>query len=130
MKLLNIINEQQDYITNEKKFVVNNKNNKFLLYLDNVLVSKSGFNIEQPDQWFDQKYLSLFNIKTAVNYRGKGLAKYLLYQIFDYTKTKLNIHIITLIVYKNNNNALNLYLNCGFELFMEYDDSYSLIKKL
>jgi len=38
-------------------------------------------------------------------------------------------------VYKNNNTALNLYFNCGFEIYKNYDDEdddpyFTLIKKL
>ena len=115
-------------VTTEKRFVINN--NKFQLFLDNILVSETDFSIEQPDEWFDEKYATIFDLKTFKNFRGKGFAKYLLEQIFDYVKNELKLNIITLIVYKKNTKAVNLYFKCGFEIYKEYDDSYSLIKRL
>jgi len=112
----------------QKRFVVDN--NKFKLFLDDVLVSESGFNIEQSDKYIKEKYVSLYNIKTHISFKRKGFAKYLLEQIFNYVKNELNINIITLIVYKNNHKAINLYLDCGFEIYEDYSKSYSLIKKL
>lgn len=38
--------------------------------------------------------------------------------------------IISLIVLKDNYNAINLYVKLGFDLYDEYDDSFCLIKKL
>jgi len=122
-------------VITEKKFIIDKKNYKFQLFLENILVAESHFNIEQPDDLFDQKYLGLFKLKTDKEFRGKGLMKYLLEQIFDYVKNKLNINNILLNVYKNNNTALNLYFNCGFEIYKNYDDEdddpyFTLIKKL
>jgi len=114
--------------TLDKKFIVNKKS--FNLFLENKLVSKAGYNIESPDEWFNENYITLFNVKTLEKFQGKGLAKYLLQEIFKYVKNELNINIIALIVYKDNDRALNLYFNNGFIKYMEYDDSYSLIKKL
>lgn len=122
-----MIKKFNDY-KNQKKFIID-KNN-FQLFLGDILVSESGFSIEQPDKFFDQKYLTLYNIKTDENFQGKGFAKYMLEQIFNYAKNILKINIITLIVYKNNTKAVNLYFNIGFEIYIDYDDSYSLIKKL
>lgn len=45
-------------------------------------------------------------------------------------KNELKLNIITLIVYKNNYKAVNLYFKSGFEIYIEYEDSYSLIKNL
>jgi len=129
MKLTNIFKQIIKEETIEKRFVVNKKNNKFQLYINNIPASEAGFKIEQPDKWFNQKYISLFNIKTAEEFRGKGFAKNLMEQIFNYVKN-LNINIITLIVYKNNITATRLYLNCGFEIFMDYEESYCLIRRL
>lgn len=113
----------------EKKFVINNN---FQLFLVDTLVSESGFNIESSDTWFNEKYVTLHNLKTFNKFKRKGFAKYLLEQIFNYVKNTLNINIITLIVYKNNIKATNLYFNSGFEIYIEYEDiaAYSLIKNL
>jgi len=107
-------------------------NNYFKLFLDDVLVSESGFNIEQSDTWFNEKYITLHNLKTYDKFKMKGFAKYLLEQIFNYIKNTLNINIITLIVYKKNIKATNLYFNSGFEIYIEYESiaAYSLIKSL
>lgn len=118
----------EDFKTDDKIFTVSK--NKFRLYLDKTLVSETGFNIIQPDKWFDQKYIILFEFKTVEKYQGKGFAKYLLEQIFKYVKNEFKLNIISLVVYKDNYKALNLYINNGFEIFFDYDDSYSLIKKL
>jgi len=55
---------------------------------------------------------------------------YLLEHIFNYVKNELKLNIITLIVYKNNIEAVNLYFKSGFRIYIEYEDSYSLIKNL
>ena len=125
--------DKQDLYQTEKKFVVDKKNHKFQLFLGDVLVSESQFSIEKSDEWFNQKYVTIFNLKTVEKFKGRGLAKYLLENIFDYVKNKLNINIISLLVYKNNNKAVNLYLNTGFEIFQDFDGdepSFTLIKKL
>jgi len=93
-------------------------------------VCESNFNIESPDEWFNEKYVSIYDLKTFEKFRRKGYAKYLLERIFEYVKNSFKLNIITLIVDKDNTNAVNLYFNNGFEIFMEYDESYSLIKKL
>lgn len=118
----------EDFKTNTKIFTVSK--NKFRLYLDDILVSETGFNISQPDKWFNQEYIILFELETVEEYQGKGFAKYLLEQIFKYAKNDLKLNIISLIVFKDNYKALNLYLNNGFEIYVDYEDSYSLIKKL
>jgi len=118
----------KENLTNNLKFVTTK--NKFQLLLNNNIVTESGFSIENPDKYFNQKYATLYDLKTSKDFQRKGLAKYILDQIFNYVKNNLYINIIALIVYKNNPNAVNLYFNSGFEIFMEYDDSYSLIKKL
>lgn len=118
-----ILNENKE----DKKFVVDK--NKFKLFLNDILISNTGFSIEHPDKWFNEKYVTLYNLKTEDEFQGKGFAKYLLEQIFDYVKNKLKINIITLIVDKDNHKAINLYFKNGFEIFIEYDDSFSLVKK-
>lgn len=132
---MNTLSKYRDFIlfensqkTTEKRFVIDK--NKFQLFLNDILVAETGFNIENPDKWFEQKYVIIHDFKTFEKFQGKGFAKYLLDQIFNYVKNELKLNIITLIVYKNNYKAVNLYFNCGFEIFIEYDDSYSLIKKL
>jgi len=115
----------------EEKFVVDN--DKFELFIGNNLVSESGFNIEQPDEWFNENYVTIFNLKTIKEFQGKGFAKQLLNKIFQYVKNELKINIITLLIYKNNTTAHNLYINSGFEVFQDFEDdnpSYILIKKL
>ena len=127
---------KENYTDQKTKFIVDEKNNKFKLFVDDVLVAYSGFNIEKPDEWFNEKYLTLFNVKTIKKFQGKGFMKYLLEQIFDYVKNEMGITIISLLVYKNNYKAVNLYFKCGFVSLVDHDDEdseksyYSLIKKL
>lgn len=122
-----LINENNVITTNsEKDFIVTN--NEFKLYIDKTLVCTVGYNIEEPDEFFDEKYISIYNVKTIEKFRCKGFAKYILNKIFIHAKNKFNV--ITLIVYKNNKAALKLYYNLGFEKYMEYEDLYSLIKRL
>ena len=113
-----------------KCYMITSKFKTFKLLIDNILVSECGYNIEDADEFFNEKYIIFYNFKTIDQYRGKGYSKVLLNNIFDYVKYNLKLNIITLIVYKNNIKALNLYFSSGFEIFMEYDDSYSLMKKL
>jgi len=122
----------------ELKFVMNLQKHKFLLFVGDTLVAESGFNIEQPDKWFDQKYVILFNVKTIKRFRGQGYAKKLLEHIFYYIKNELKLNIITLLVYKNNYKAVSLYFKLGFEIYIDYDENntmgdeacYTLIKHL
>ncbi|MFA5586371.1 MAG: GNAT family N-acetyltransferase [Saccharofermentanales bacterium] len=117
-----------EYNSELKKFII--ENNKFKLFINNTLATETSFNIEEPDEFFNHEYVSIYDLKTYKEYQGKGYAKYLLEQIFIYVKNKLKLNTITLIVNKDNYKAVNLYFNMGFEIFIEYDDSYSLIKKL
>lgn len=112
----------------KEKFEV--KENEFMLILDGVVISKSGFNIESSDEFFDEPYVSLYEVETVKKYRGKGYAHKLFNHIFEFVKNSLEIKIITLIVYKENIKAIKLYNSLGFEIFMEYEDSYSLVKHL
>lgn len=118
------INEELD----NKKFII--EKNMFKLLVNNNLVAETKFNTEQQDDFFNEKYVSIYELETFEKFRGKGYAKHLLSEIFNYVKNTLNLNIITLIVDKDNIKAANLYFNSGFEIFMEYDESYSLVKKL
>jgi RimJ/RimL family protein N-acetyltransferase len=117
----------------QNRFIVDKKHNKFQLVIKSNLAAISHFSIEEPDELFDQKYLGLFKLKTNEKFRGKGYMKYLLSEIFKYSKTNLNINHVLLNVYTDNSSALNLYLNQGFEIYGEYEDDkpyYTLIKHL
>jgi ribosomal protein S18 acetylase RimI-like enzyme len=113
---------------NNIKFLINK--NKFKLFINDILIAESGFNIEHPDEWINEKYISLYSLKVMKKYQGQGYSKYLLNKIFKYVKNILDINIITLIVDKNNYKAVNLYFNSGFKIFQEFNNSYTLIKKL
>ena len=58
MKFKHFVNEN----LTEKRFIVNN--NKFQLFLGNILITESDFSIEQSDEWFNQKYVTIFDLKT------------------------------------------------------------------
>lgn len=130
MNLKKIIEETINDHLNKDNFEFVIEKNKFKLILNNQIISESEYTIESPDEWFKEKYLTLYNLITFEKFRGKGYAKKMLEYIFDFVKNKFKINIITLIVDKDNIKAYNLYKNMGFETFLEYDDSYSLIKKL
>lgn len=115
-------------IVGEKQFLV--ENGIFKLLINSVLVAEAKFNVETQDEFFSEEYVSIYQLKTFEQFREKGYAKYLLNQIFNYVLKTLNINIVTLIVYKNNYKAINLYLSNGFEIFIAYDESYSLVKKI
>jgi len=132
MKYLKRYNES---IESEKRFVVDKehpslKYGKFKLFLGDTLVSESGFTIEEPDEYFSQQYATLYSLKTFEKFQRKGFAKYLLEQIFNYVKNELKLNFITLNVDKKNNNAIELYFNIGFEIFISYDNAYTLVKPL
>ena len=118
---------------NLSRFVIDKKNYKFQLFLGNILVAESYFSIEQPDELFNQKYVGLFKLETDKEFRGKGFMKYLLEQIFEYVKNE-KLGTILLNVYKSNYNALNLYINNGFEVYKDFNDDdepyYTLIKSM
>ena len=118
-----------DYINNQNiNFEIHD--DKFILSFNDKMISSTGYSIIPKDTWFKQKYVILHDLKTNDEFKGRGYAKKLLKEIFNYVKNTLNIKIISLIVYKKNPIALKLYLNIGFEIFIEYDDCYSLVKKL
>jgi len=125
-ELKNLIKQIADENIVEKQFIV--KNHKFELLINNKLVTESKFNIEPKDEFFNEKYVSIYELKTLEQFRKKGYAKMLLEEIFNYVKNTLKLNIISLIVDKNNYKAVNLYFNVGFKIFIEYKDSYSLIK--
>lgn len=103
-----------------EKFTVTK--NKFKLFIDNNLVSEANFTIEQPDKWFNKKYATLYNLKTFKKFRNQGFAKKLLNYIFQYIKNELKINTITLLVYKNNIPAINLYLTTNFKIFQNFEN--------
>ena len=105
----------------EKTFIIDKTNNKFQLFLDDILVSETEYRIEKPDKWFKDEYITIFNLRTVNRFKRKGYAKYLLKQMFDYIKDDLGIDIITLLVFKNNEGAVKLYLGCGFKVFQDSD---------
>jgi hypothetical protein len=41
---------------NEQQFFINKKQ----LYLDGILVSEIGYDIINPDEWFNEKYVIIF----------------------------------------------------------------------
>ncbi len=95
-----------------------------------VVVSECGFEVVNKDKWFNQKYVTLFDLKTKKEYRGKGFANELLNYIFKHVKNNEKVNIISLIVDKDNDKAIGLYKKCGFDVFIEYEDSYSMVKRL
>jgi ribosomal protein S18 acetylase RimI-like enzyme len=135
-----IINENVIFISQEEddgeipfddlKFFVDKKNQEFQLFMGEEVTSESGYCIEHKDEWFDEKYLTLHELRTFIKFQGNGLAKCLLNCIFNYVKDELDINIITLIVFKDNIKAIKLYQKCGFEVYENYDDSYCLVKYL
>ena len=64
----------------DKTFII--LKNEFRLSVNNVVVSKTGYNIEEPDKWFNEKYVTLYDLKTFEMFKGKGYAKSLLNQLF------------------------------------------------
>ena len=129
---MKLVREHISY-EDEKRFIVNKRNYKFQLFLGDILVAKSNFSIEQPDELFNKKYIGIFKLETNKEFRGKGFAKYLLNNIFDYVKNELKISNILLNVYKSNYAAINLYFNSGFEVYKDFNDDeepyFTLIKK-
>lgn len=117
-------------LSNDVKFVVDADNHKFLLFWNGTPVAESGFDVKEPDRWFGKRYVTLYELETYERFRRRGFAKKLLTGIFDYVSDYLGIDVISLIVYKDNPNALMLYKKCGFKKLMEYKDSYSLVKRL
>lgn len=122
--------------TIEKRFIVDEKNHKFQLFLGDILVSISSFSIEKPNELIDENYVGVFKLKTNKKFRKRGFMKFMLKKIFYYVKNDLKINNILLNVYKNNIIALNLYLNCGFEIHKDFSEDideepyFTLIKKL
>lgn len=114
----------------EKKFIIDNENGIFKLFLGDTLVARSYFYIEQADELFNQKYVGIFKVETNIAYRGKGYMRYLLEQIFNYVKNEFSIDYILLNVYKDNKNALNLYFKVGFEIYKDFDEYFTLIKNI
>jgi len=94
---------------NNKKIKILVSNNKFQLIINNVLVGETKFNIEEPDEFFNENYVSIYELIIFEKFRNKGYAKILLNKFFCFVKNKLNLNIIVLIVDKNNHKAINLY---------------------
>jgi ribosomal protein S18 acetylase RimI-like enzyme len=103
--------------------------NKFKVLVNNKVVSYCYFTIEPPDEYQKENYVTLYSLRTFKKFQRQGFAKYLLNSIFEYTKNNLGINIVMLNVYKDTYKAVNLYFNIGFEIFIEYKDSYSLLYK-
>lgn len=117
-------------------FIIEKDNYIFQLFTNDILVAESYYSTNEPDDLFNQKYVGLFKLKTIEVFQGKGYMKYLLDQIFNYVKNELGISSILLNVYKDNQSALNLYINSGFGVYKDYEQEdeeepyFTLIKKL
>lgn len=51
--------------------MITSKFKTFKLLIDNILVSECGYNIEDADEFFNEKYISIYNLKTieqAINF--------------------------------------------------------------
>lgn len=116
------------YDSNLKDRCFKIEGNLLRLYINNVLSVETCFDINKPDKFFGKIYVSIHDLKSYVEH--KSLARNFLSELFKYIKIELGYNIITLIVYKDNINALNLYFDTGFEIFMDYDNSYCLVKYL
>jgi ribosomal protein S18 acetylase RimI-like enzyme len=118
------------FVADSIKFEFSDIDNIARLLINNQHVSSIGYQIVSSDEWISENYVILFNIKTVDHYQNNGFAKLLLRRTINYIKNVLHIRIITLIVDKDNRKAISLYTGVGFEVYVEYDAEYCLIKKL
>jgi ribosomal protein S18 acetylase RimI-like enzyme len=112
-------------------------------YLDDVYNSdKAVFLIAISDNKIVgyAEYSSLFRkrlshrgdmgIAVLKNYQGKGIGSHLMKELIDYVKNEIKAEIISLEVRTDNQIAINLYKNNGFEKigfykgFMKINDKY------
>lgn len=57
---------------NNKKIKILVSNNKFQLIINNVLVGETKFNIEEPDEFFNENYVSIYELIIFEKFRNKG----------------------------------------------------------
>jgi len=124
----NIKQQISEELLRDNRFIA--KKNVFEFWVGNDLFFKLKYNIESPNELFNEKYVSIYDLVAFESFGCEGYASKLLDNIFDYVKKNLGINIITLIVYKNNYDAISLYLKKGFILISEFDDNYSMVKFL
>ena len=125
---------ESDLLIDDLKFKIDNKKSIFKLLLNDNLIAKSYFSMENPDNLFNNKYVGIFKLETIKEFRVKGYMNILIDHIFEYVLNNLNINYILLNVYKDNHAALNLYLKKGFEIYKDFNDDeypyFTLIKRL
>lgn len=73
-------------------------------------------------RWF------IYGVAIRSEQRGKGLGSFLLHSCLDYCKAS-NIGEVFLYVDRDNQNAISLYIKCGFEILAENEANVRLYKK-
>lgn len=131
------LEEEKEYLEKALKKISEKKEVMLLAFANNKLVGNTS--LEMFDK--TEKHRALFGISVAKDFRGKGIGKLLMENIFKEAKNVLtDLKIITLTVYGNNDLAQNLYKKFGFieygklprGIFRkgEYEDEILMYKKL
>ena len=99
---------------------------KLELYDNGVPVGETWYNLEPKDNFFGKQYLSIYDLFVNEEYRRKGYATKLLDRVIDIAEN-LRIDTISLIVDKNNKEAVRLYFKHGFEIYQDHKERYCLV---
>ena len=89
------------------------------LYWQNQLIGFAMYGYFANEGTNGRVWLDRFMIDAS--FQGKGLGKKMLAYLIAYIKTEFSCNEIYLSIYKNNKNALSLYLNMGFVFNNEFD---------
>lgn len=105
------LEEEKKYLDEVLKKISEAKEVMLLAFVENKLVGNTSLGM------FDktEKHRALFGISVAKDFRGKGIGRLLMENIFREAKNVLpDLKIINLTVYGNNDLAQNLYKKFGF----------------
>lgn len=103
-----------DDATSHLHKVLNHKDKKiWMAFLDNKPIGKIHVRFEKGCGF-------IHDFCVLAEYRGKGFGLYILTETIKYLFT-INVKNVTLDVTCSNENALNLYRRCGFQVLHDYD---------
>ena len=88
-------------------------------------VCSLGYELNPPDEWFDEPYASVHDLWTSPSERGRGLATELMRACMGRFRS-MGACAVTLIVGRENAPALGLYRKLGFRTFRGYEQELCL----
>lgn len=108
--------------------VIKGEENKFELYLKDILIGESKFSNPEKSSYFNKRYIEIYDFKIFEKFRGQGYSKILLTMLINYL-SKI-VKLVELHVKEDNEIAVKLYESFGFEIYFSNSGYLSMFKRL